>query len=173
MFALGIAGWLVVIPHLRAESKIQQAVLNHTKIILREPVQVTIASPRSTADDRLLNFYQTLGQSSQKEQQIKAIFAIAGNSNLDLNMAEYKVTFNQNGGYQTYQMSFPLKGSYADIRRFCERLLLDIPFASLDEINFKREAINNPSLEAKLRITLYLSDYSMPASGVTASEHNL
>jgi hypothetical protein len=33
---------------------------------------------------------------------------------------------------------------------------LAIPFASLDQIDFKRDSVNNPNLEAKLRITLYL-----------------
>jgi len=33
---------------------------------------------------------------------------------------------------------------------------LAIPFASLDEINFKRDAVTNPLLDAKLRFTFYL-----------------
>jgi len=46
----------------------------------------------------------------------------------------------------------------AAVRRFCERVLLTIPFASLDEITFKREAVGNGSLDARLRFTLYLTD---------------
>ena len=36
--------------------------------------------------------------------------------------------------------------------------LMAIPFASLDEINFRRDAIGSRTLEAKLRFTLYLND---------------
>jgi hypothetical protein len=33
-----------------------------------------------------------------------------------------------------------------------------IPFASLDDISFRRDGIQDPAVEARLRLTLYLKD---------------
>ncbi|MGZ3158645.1 MAG: hypothetical protein ACXU7H_06145, partial [Burkholderiaceae bacterium] len=64
----------------------------------------------------------------------------------------------------------PVKGQYQAIRKFCEQTLLAIPFASLDEINFKRDEITNSTLEAKLHFTLYLSDASTSGQAPSAKE---
>ena len=84
------------------------------------------------------------------------LFAVAAKNGLSLNQAEYKFAANQAGMFHTYSIALPVKGQYASIRAFCEQVLLAIPFASLDQIEFKREAINSPLLEAKIRFTLYL-----------------
>ena len=38
------------------------------------------------------------------------------------------------------------------------QVLNDAPVASLDEISFKRETIGNATVEAKVRLTLYLEE---------------
>jgi hypothetical protein len=48
------------------------------------------------------------------------------------------------------------KGNYVAIRNFTEEILLNLPFAGLDEISIKRETINTPLLEVKLKFSLYL-----------------
>ena len=55
-------------------------------------------------------------------------------------------------------MSLPLKGSYAAVWQFALQALRAMPFASLDELSFRREQIADPTLEARVRLTLYLSD---------------
>lgn len=154
---LGLVGWLWVIPQLHAEARVQQSALIKAKTTLASPA-VAVAFPKSVAENRLSAFYTTLAPTSDAEQQIKTIFAIASHQNLQLNLADYKMATNADGRYQSYQLQFPLSGSYVAIRQFCEQLLLEMPFASLDEINFKRDTINSPKLDAKLRITLYLAN---------------
>lgn len=157
VLVLGLVGWLWVIPQLHAEAKAQQAALVNAKTALASPA-VAVSSPKSLAENRLGAFYAALAPTSDAEQQIKTLFAIADHQHLQLNLADYKMASNADGRYQSYQLQFPLSGSYAAIRQFCEQLLLEMPFASLDEINFKRDTINSPKLDAKLRITLYLAN---------------
>jgi len=52
----------------------------------------------------------------------------------------------------------PLNGSYPAVWQFTLQVLAAIPFASLDEISFKREAIVETTADVKLRFTLYLND---------------
>ena len=85
-----------------------------------------------------------------------------------MSRADYKFGADRNGRYRTYQIVLPVKGSYSAIRQFCEQTLLAIPFASLDEMNFKRDAIGSSTLEAKLHFTVYLADMQ-PAGGTNDS----
>lgn len=168
-FAVGAVGWLFVVPHLRAQGKTQKIALEQARTTLQLPKPAIAKASLSTTDAHLTGFYQTLGQSAQVEQQLKTVFTIADDAKLRVTLAEYKSAVNSAGHYRTYQLLLPLKGSYGDIRQFSEQVLLALPFASLDEITFKREAINNPMLEAKLRVTLYLADRSTPNVDVAAA----
>ena len=60
------------------------------------------------------------------------------------------------------QERFPLAeinaAGYGAIWQFAMGALREIPFASLDDISFRRDGIQDPTVEARLRLTLYLKD---------------
>jgi Tfp pilus assembly protein PilO len=155
--AIGAASWLWGMPHLHAQIDARQNALSRARQSLQAADSPEAVVKRPKAEERLANFYENLGEKAYAEQQVKTLFASAEKSGLSLNQAEYKLAFDKNGGYYTYLINLPVKGSYGAIRQFCEQVLLAIPFASLDEISFKRDAISNRTLEAKLRFTLYLA----------------
>ena len=105
----------------------------------------------------LASFYDTLGERRHAEQQVKTLFALAAKTGLVLSQGEYKSAFEQSGRFHTYQLNLPVKGSYAAIWQFAMLALRAIPFASLDEISFRRDTIGAPAVEARLRLTLYLA----------------
>lgn len=149
--------WLWGIPYLHERARTQQrAALRVLHALQAAALPAPVAAP-VPAVQHLADFYEVLGEPGYAEQQVKTLFALAAKSGLTLNQAEYKLADDKNGRYQTYQILLPLKGDYQNIRQFCEQTLLTIPFASLDEINFKREAIASRTLEAKLHFTLYLN----------------
>jgi hypothetical protein len=159
----GLAAWGWGVPQLRAQLDLQRHAISAVRQAM---LQADIPAPppaRPIAEERLANFYDVLGDRRYAEQQIKTLFAIAAKAQLALSQAEYRPAFDRNGRYHTYQIVLPVKGSYAAIRQFCEQTLLAIPFASLDEMSFRRDAIGNRVLEAKLHITLYLGDPNSPA----------
>lgn len=121
------------------------------------------AETRTVAQDRIGAFYEHLGERRHMEQQVKTLFAVAAKVPLALHRAEYRFGTNQEGGFHTYQITLPVKGTYEEILRFCDLTLLAITFASLDEINFKRESIAASTLDANLRFTLYLVDAAQDA----------
>jgi hypothetical protein len=160
---VGAASWTWGLPHLNAQLEIHQQSLNRAQQILQASQTAPPEVQKPLAEQRLESFYDTLGERRFSEQQIKTLFSLAQKSGLTLHQAEYKSTADKNGRFHTYQIVLPVKGSYGAIREFCEQTLLAIPFASLDELSFKREAIASGAVEARLRFTLYLSD--LPASG--------
>ena len=126
------------------------------RLALQPPA--VIKSAPVTANDNLVLFYSTLGEQRYAEQQVKTLFALAGKAGLALSQGEYKSAWDANARVHTYQVTLPVKGNYRQIWQFGLMALRDIPFASLDEISFKREAIGDANIEARLRLTLYLAE---------------
>ncbi|QYF93998.1 hypothetical protein KY495_01805 [Massilia sp. PAMC28688] len=120
------------------------------------PVATAVAAP-VTANDNLILFYQTLGEKRHAEQQVRTLFALADKAGLALSQGEYKGAYERNAGLYTYQVTLPVKGSYDKVLQFGMLALAAIPFASLDEISFKRETIGDPAVEARLRLTLFMA----------------
>jgi hypothetical protein len=116
------------------------------------------AVPPVSQVDELDAFYAALGPRRYAEQQVKTLFALAAKNGLSLSQGEYKTGYDRNARVFTYQVNLPVKGSYGAIWQFALGALRAIPFASLDDIGFRRDTIGDPSVEARLRLTLYLKD---------------
>jgi hypothetical protein len=145
--------WLLPQRHLQAER--QQVALRLAAL----PAQAAGAKGAPpTANENLLRFYEALGEKRYAEQQVRTLFGLAAKARLTLSQGEYKSGYDRNARLHTYQVTLPVKGGYGDVWQFSLMALRAIPFASLDEISFKRESIGEPLVEARLRLTLYLAD---------------
>jgi hypothetical protein len=110
-----------------------------------------------TSEQNLAAFYGSLGPARHAEQQVKSLFWLAGKSGLSLSQGQYKSAFDQRGQFSTYEIVLPVTGTYGAVWQFASQALTTIPFASLDEISFKRESIEDSRVEARLRFTLHLN----------------
>ncbi|WP_219117563.1 hypothetical protein [Janthinobacterium sp. UMAB-56] len=121
---------------------------------------VAAAAPAApaTASENLARFYAALGQQRHAEQQVKQLFDLAAKNGLLLAQGEYKSGYDKASRVATWQVTLPLKGSYAAVWQFALQALRAAPFASLDELSFRREQIADTQLEARLRLTFYLTD---------------
>lgn len=114
-----------------------------------------------SADQNLAHFYGALGQRHALERQLKEVFALAERHGLVLRQGEYRSSQDRAGGFHTYQVNLPVKGRYGAIWAFAFDTLRALPHASLDDVSFRRDAIRDENVEARLRLTLYLA----PATG--------
>ncbi|MFM0018855.1 hypothetical protein [Paraburkholderia azotifigens] len=154
----GAACWLAWIPARHADANAQAKAIERQRMALRAPRAARRETPASPAQANLMAFYGTLGNRQHAERQIGTLFELARKSGLVLSKGDYTWAYDRTSQVYAYQVLLPVAGPYSAVRRFCERVLLTIPFASLDEITFKREAVGNGSLDARLRFTLYLTD---------------
>ena len=156
LLLVGGAALLWLLPQRALQAERQAVALRLASM----PAQVSAAAVSApiSANDNLLLFYDALGEKRYTEQQVKTLFGLAAKANLTLIQGEYKSAFDRNGRLHTYQVTLPVKGSYRDVWQFALLALRAIPFASLDEISFKRESIGQAQVEARLRLTLYLAD---------------
>jgi len=152
--AAGIAALAWLVP--------ARAVLEEERELARRAAALPPPAPRiepvADADANLALFYASLGDKRIAEQQVKILFAIAAKTGLTLRQGEYKSGYDRNGKLHTYQINLPVQGSYGQVWQFALLALRAIPFAALDDISFKRDSIGQASVDARLRLTLYLSD---------------
>ena len=142
----------------RAAQAKQQAQAATAPAPASAPAPVPVQAP-----DNLAAFYGALGVRGSAEQQVKTLFGLAAKSGLVLRQGEYKPGYDRNAKVYTYQVNLPVKGSYAAIWQFAMAALRTIPFASLDEITFHRDAIGDATVDARLKLTLYLRDGTDPS----------
>ncbi len=146
----GALALLVPQPALQAERQ---------KVALRVArLPAAIPPTAHLANANLAQFYGTLGERRYAEQQVKTLFALAAKSGLTLSQGEYKASYDRHSRVHAYQVTLPVKGSYAAVWDFGLASLRAIPFASLDDISFKRDSIGDDKVSARMRLTLYLAD---------------
>jgi hypothetical protein len=151
-----LGGW-VWVPQMQTQVMVQRLAVAKARDALKQGVAEAAAPQVPPAQQNMSKFMDTLGDPRHTEQQIKTMLAMAQDTGLELTQAEYKLTCDKASNTCAYRILLPLKGSYGVIRRFSEYLLQAIPFASIDEMNFKREAIADDSVDARLKLTLYLN----------------
>jgi hypothetical protein len=147
----GAVAWAWVLPHKATLSK-------QLARPLPMPARLSSAPPPPSANQNLAGFYDVLGEKRYTEQQVKILFDVAARSNLTLSQGEYKSAYDKASGVTTYQIVLPVKGPYGAVWRFAMEALRSMPFAALDEVTFRRDTIADPTVEARLRLTLYLKD---------------
>lgn len=111
-----------------------------------------------SAPEAVKLFYQHFPPKESTPDWLGQIYAAAASQSLRLSQGEYKFIPGKTGKLDSYQINLPVTGSYIQIRKFIMQVLNETPVVSLDEISFKRETIGSPSVEAKIRLTLYLQE---------------
>lgn len=148
----GTMAWLVP----AREALEQERELARRAAALPPPVAPVVEV--ASADQNLALFYDALGEKRYVEQQVKTLFGIAAKTGLVLRQGEYKSGYDRNAKLHTYQVNLPVQGSYGQVWQFAMLSLRAIPFASLDDISFRRDTIGQANVEARLRLTFYLLD---------------
>lgn len=156
---VGISG-MVVAGALLWLSQARDSLAQQQDFIRRRAALPAAPAPSAMPADineNLTAFYGGLGDRRHAEQQVKVLFGLAAKSGLALPRGDYTAGYDSDARIYTYQLNLPVKGNYQAVSQFALLSLGAIPFASLDNISFKRESVGDANLEARLHLTLYLS----------------
>ncbi len=134
------------------------AELKQSSIALKLRIEQVAKSgiPETSDQDELNKFYGFFSGTSLSDW-LKKLYAAAAAQHLVLEQGEYRISPSKNGKLVRYQITFPVKGNYLQIRQFVTQALTDVPIAALEEINFKRENIGATEVETRIKLTLFLS----------------
>lgn len=112
---------------------------------------------REAADDPLTHFYRIFPRTGVAVSSLGTIYRHARARGLELERGEYRLIDDQAGRLIAYQADLPIRGSYVQIRHFLAVVLADLPFVALEEVAFERRRIGDATIEAKVRLTLYVA----------------
>jgi hypothetical protein len=118
------------------------------------PATAQIAAP--IAADQLTRFYGMFPTQQQLPQRLKEIYAVADQRAVRLEQGEYKLQAERGARLARYQMVFPLRGRYDEIRGFVGDVLDLMPTLALEDLSLKREAAGDERLDARIRFVLYV-----------------
>jgi hypothetical protein len=113
-------------------------------------------SLQGTPEEQLARFYSLFPPNDDLPQRMETIFSSAQKQGLGLEQGEYKVMRDSDGGLVRFQMTFPVKGDYPRIRRYLTSLMADIPTLALQKVQFKRERVGDATVDADIKLVLYL-----------------
>jgi hypothetical protein len=104
---------------------------------------------------QLATFYAFFPAPETSPDWLGRIHAIAVRQGVELAAGEYRIERAPGTRLARYQMTLPVQGSYAQIRRFVGEVLEQVPAAALEEFTLRRDSVESPRVDARLRITLY------------------
>ena len=107
---------------------------------------------------QLSNFYAFFPLAENVPELLGRIHRAALQNQLLLKKGEYKLEHDQDFRLSRYQVTLPVSGDYAKVRGFVNDVLQAVPSAALDELALKRESVEKPQLEAKVRFSLFLGE---------------
>lgn len=105
---------------------------------------------------QLRAFYGFLPAQTAATEWLDRIYAAADKEKVSLPRGEYSLVIEPETGVSRYRILLPVKGSYSQIRSFVAAALEAVPSLALDDINFERDKIGDSTVDAKIRMTLYM-----------------
>ena len=111
---------------------------------------------QGTPETRLAAFYRFFPARADTPDWLEKIYAAAARQPIILEQGEYKLLGSQEERLLAYQITLPVKGTYLQVRNFVAEMLNEVPAAALEDVTFQRQAIGGATVEAKVRLTLYL-----------------
>lgn len=84
------------------------------------------------------------------------VFAQAQAAGVPLNTGRYVYTPAKAGATAHYELEFPVKAGYPEIRTFINRTLTAVPAAALDKLHVERKAVGDQVVNADIGFVVYV-----------------
>jgi hypothetical protein len=157
------AMWISAIVPAREERDLLQ--LEADKLERRSRGASMEAKRPPTAPEQLATFYAFFPAAASTPEWLGRIHTAATAKGLQLASGEYTVTKAGAERLARYQIVLPVQGTYPQIRGFIGAVLKEVPAAVVEEVALKRESVDKPRIDARIRITLYISAPRDPPAG--------
>lgn len=109
---------------------------------------------------------RTLRPHIEATAQVRRVYRIAARQGLAIGQASFQHSAEPQAGIDHLQISLPLNAGYPQVRRFVEEVLRELPNASVDQLSLKRNQVGQAQLEARLRLSIWLTPGDPPKAGV-------
>jgi len=98
----------------------------------------------------------TLPPADEAARQIGALERLARAHGIELPRGQYSANAQAHTGLQRWTLVLPVEASYPALHAWLADALAHMPNLALDELKLKRERIESRTLQAEVRLSLYL-----------------
>lgn len=123
---------------------------------LHRQVQLKPGNVVAGPADQLAEFYRAFPARAAEPDAMAKLYAAAEQNHIDLEHGEYRWVSGKNDYLARYEIVLPVRGGYTAIRKFVVQALIDVPTMALDGMTFSRQKIEEPVVDAELRLTLFM-----------------
>lgn len=123
------------------------------------PAKPTAEQIQQQPDRQLQTFYATFPKVKDAPDALEKLNDVAVTQGVNLAQGEYHLVRNGADKLARYEIALPIKTDYLHLRKFLSRLLADMPYVSLDSIEFQRQKISDATLDAQVKMTLFLVEH--------------
>lgn len=109
---------------------------------------------------QLAEFYRLFPREKDVPEPLEKIFTAAQSQGITLEQGEYKAMHATDGRLMRLLITLPIKGEYPKIRKFLTDLPQAVPAVALGNIQFERQKVADPVVEAKIKLVLFLEQES-------------
>ena len=129
--------------------------LGAAQTVLRQQ-RVKAPSQDEVKRGQLTAFYARLPAAADALEAIADIHGAAQVNGVTLAHGEYRLARDGGAPLMRYQITLPARSTYPRLRAWLADTLDAVPNVSLDEISLKRDDAGSDSVDARVRLTLYL-----------------
>lgn len=151
--------WLgLVLPQEDSLSEMQERVrANRAAIaVKREALRPAPASE----GDRLDSYLRGFPPEAQAPEQLRKMFEAADKAKVVLSNGEYMTNDVQGSHIRRLRVTLPVRGGMAPIQSFIDGVLKGAPNCALQDVNFKRDKIDDAEIEARLVFVFFVNTTS-------------
>lgn len=157
LLAVSLLTWLTVL----RPQHLELAALAGERTLLEAQASSGSLAPAAVSEDpetQLGIFYRFLVPDDAIALVLQKIQGAAAQNGVVLAAGEFKLIVEPGGRVGQYQMVFPLKAEYHQVRGFLRQVLKENPQIALEEIGMRRDDPANAILDARVRLALYLAE---------------
>ena len=97
----------------------------------------------------------SLPERSDTNDVLRVLLQKAEEAQLTLDAAKYEMSSTKSGALLRYSVTFPVVGSYPQIRKFIDSSLKALPAVALTDLAIERKSIADAEVEARIRMTIF------------------
>jgi Tfp pilus assembly protein PilO len=110
----------------------------------------------ATVSEQLRSFQAFFPRADSLPHWLETIHKIGGGAGLVIRAGEYRLERPEQGPWR-YHVTLPVSGSYLQVRQFITFVLREVPAASLDDVQLRREPGAGERVDARLRFSLHFA----------------
>jgi hypothetical protein len=110
-----------------------------------------------TSAEKLNAYFKTFPEETAAADSLRKVYEAANQNGIELPHGEYALAVDHKANLARYRITLPVRGTYQQLRGFMAAALASVPTLALDHVDLERQKIGDALIEAKIRMTLFLT----------------